>query len=208
MTGKSRFLSAIIFFVVGIILIVMHDRVDLMKWIVVILGIGLILPGLINVAVSAFSKKAERESLEGASHKSAYVTGLVISVFCIALGVAMLIAPDFFAGVMAYLFAAILIAVGVFHILTVGYLAKPYVMPFYFYVVPVLLVAAGVVILFTGVRGLNSIVLLIVGIGLVCSAVNSLLEYVGTHPVKRLDAGEKPSESGERHPDENEAVAG
>lgn len=205
MTGKSRFLSAIIFFVVGIILIVMHDRVDLMKWIVVILGIGLILPGLINVAVSAFSSKAEKESEAGSAHKSAYVTGLVISVFCIALGVAMLIAPSFFAGVMAYLFAAILIAVGVFHILTVGYLARPYVMPFYFYVVPVLLIAAGAVILFTGVRGLNSIVLLIVGIGLVCSAANSLLEYVGTHPVKCLAAEEKPHEI-EHHHEEKETV--
>lgn len=96
----------------------------------------------------------------------------------------MLIQPTFFVGLLAYIFAALLILYGIFHIIVIGFWAKPIVLPMWFYVIPVLMIVAGVVLLCTSVRTLNSAVVLITGIALVASAVNSLLEMVSMSPAR------------------------
>ena len=85
--------------------------------------------------------------------------------------------PTFFAGLLAFMFGGILVLYGIYHIVLMSYWLRPAVFPFWFYIIPVLMLASGIVILCTGVRAMNSVVVLITGIALVASAVNSMLEY-------------------------------
>lgn len=204
MRGKTGFLTALIFLAAGIVLIVVHDKERVMDGIVTFLGIVFIVPAVINILVSAFSRRREKTAERGRRADLAYVGMLVVSVFGIALGVAMLVATEFFAGVIVYVFAALLIAAGVYHVLAVSVLSRPFMLPPYFYVIPVLMIAAGCVILFAPtVQSATKVVVLITGIAFVASSVNTMLEYVGTHPSGRSDrllessSTEKPLESGQ-----------
>ena len=52
--------------------------------------------------------------------------------------------------------------------------------PFYFYIIPILMVATGIIILCTSLRDINTVVVLVTGIALVASSFNSIMEYIGT----------------------------
>ncbi len=98
----------------------------------------------------------------------------------------MVVEPGFFVGLIAYLFAAVLILYGIYEIVLMAWLSKPFAMPFGFYIIPVVLIAAGVVILCTTVRTMNAVVVLLTGILLVCAALNwALQRMLVTSPSKR-----------------------
>ena len=179
MKSGNNWLTIIIVFVVGGLLIVWHARVDILSWIVVAVGLMLVIPGLYSL-ISAMVRKKD----DGQINYSASSASIVASVGAMALGAWMLIQPTFFVGLLAYIFAALLILYGIFHIIVIGFWAKPIVLPMWFYVIPVLMIVAGVVLLCTSVRTLNSAVVLITGIALVASAVNSLLEMVSMSPAR------------------------
>lgn len=175
----NNWLTIIIVFVVGVLLIVWHSRVDILSWIVVAVGLMLVIPGLYSL-ISAMVRKKD----DGQISHSASSASIVAGVGAMALGVWMLIQPTFFVGMLAYIFAALLILYGIFHIIMIGFWAKPIVLPMWFYVIPVLMIVAGVALLFTSVRTLNSVVVIITGVSLVASAVNSLLEMVSMSPAR------------------------
>ena len=159
---SNNWLTALIVMLVGILLIVWHQRVDVLNWIVLAVGIMLIVPGLYS-CISALVRK---------------------SLGAIALGVWMVVSPAFFVGLLAYIFGAILILYGIFHIIVVAVWSRPFILPWWFYLIPVLMIIAGVVILCTDVRTINSAVVLITGIALVASSVNSVLEISATNPAR------------------------
>lgn len=180
MKSNNWFTIAVVF-VVGVLLIIWHSRVDILSWVVTLVGIMLIIPSLYNFIRQLSARKAGRESRGGES------AGLVTSIGCMALGIWMVITPGFFVGVIAYVFAALLILYGIYHILVLAVWSRPFVMPGWFYIIPVLMIIAGVALLCTSVRTLNNVVVLVTGIALVASALNSILEYVGTHPGERRE---------------------
>ena len=96
------------------------------------------------------------------------------------LGLLMCIFPAEFAKFFVYVFAALLIIFGVFHIVDLASWNKSVKFPFFFYIIPILMVAAGIVILCTPLSGINEVVVLITGIALTASSFNSIMEYFGT----------------------------
>lgn len=189
MKSGSNWLTIIIVFVVGILLIVWHGRIDILSWIVIAVGLMLVIPGLYSL-ISAMVRKKE----DGKINYSASSASIVASVGALALGVWMIVNPGFFVGLLAYIFAAILILYGIYHIIVIGFWAKPIIMPGWFYIIPVLMIIAGVVLLCTSVRTLNSVVVLITGIALVASAVNSMLETVSMTPTRMKQIEQHPTE--------------
>lgn len=192
MKSGSNWLTIIIVFVVGILLIVWHQRIDILSWIVIAVGLMLVIPGLYSL-ISAMVRKKEDEKI----NYSASSASIVASVGALALGVWMIVKPAFFVGLLAYIFAAILILYGIYHIIVIGFWAKPIIMPGWFYIIPVLMIIAGVVLLCTSVRTLNSVVVLITGIALVASAVNSMLETVSMTPRRMKQVEQHPTDSQE-----------
>ena len=177
----NNWVTALIVMIVGILLVVWHQRIDVLNWIVIAVGLMLIIPGLYSF-ISARVRKGGKTK-EQVEYSAASST-IVASLGAIALGIWMLVTPGFFVGLLAYIFGAILVLYGIFHIVFIGFWSKPYVLPFWFYIIPVLMIIAGVVILCTSVRTINSAVVLITGIALICSSVNTIMELACTNPVK------------------------
>ena len=182
MKTANNWLTTIIVFIVGVLLIVWHGRLDVLQWIVMAVGLMLVIPG----AYSFISAIARRSHVQG--EYSAASSTIVASLGALALGIWMLVTPAFFVGLLAYIFGAILFLYGIFHIVVIRFWSSPYVLPWWFYVIPVLMIVAGVVILCSSVRDMDSAVVLIMGISLVASSINSVLEHVSTHPSRTRDA--------------------
>lgn len=173
----NNWLTILVVFVAGILLIAWHSRIDILQWVVVLAGITLIVPALYSFII-ALGRRRRGEGDE--MRRTARTSTLWTSVAAIALGVWMVVNPSFFAGLLAYMFGAVLILYGIYHIVLMTYWLRPAVFPFWFYIIPVLMLASGIVILSTSVREMNSVVVLITGIALVASAVNSMLEFTAS----------------------------
>ena len=167
MNAKSTTLTAVIFFIAGILLIIFNEHVNLLAWVSIIVGVTFIIPSAYSLYVSltANGDNTTKKQLS------------IISIGGLVLGMCMCIFPNVFAGIFVYLFAALLIIGGIYHILIISYMNRPLVLPAYLYIIPALMIVAGVIILFTSLREINSAVVIITGIALVLSAVNTLLEY-------------------------------
>lgn len=187
MKKSNNWLTTLIVFVVGVLLIVWHQRADVLSWIVMAVGLMLVIPGIYSL-ISAMVRKNDSEQM---AH-SASTSSILASVGALALGIWMTVNPSFFVGLLAYIFGALLVLYGIFHIVTIGFFSKPFVMPGWLYVIPALMIVAGVVILCTSVRTINSVVVLITGITLVASAVNSLCELVATNPARIKETNQLP----------------
>ena len=187
MKTGNNWLTILIVFVVGVLLIVWHQRVDILSWIVMAVGLMLIIPSLYSLISALVRKKDEANITHSASSST-----IIASVGALALGIWMVVTPGFFVGLLAYIFGAILILYGIFHIVTIGFWARPFVLPGWMYIIPVLMIGAGVVILCTSVRTIQSTVVLITGIALVASAVNSLCESVATNPARVRESNQLP----------------
>ena len=185
----SSWLTIVITAAVGILFIIWHARLDLLSWIVVAMGILLILPGAYNI-ITSFTKSAptaDGSTSRAVERRGSAVSSTIASDCTVALGIWMLIQPDFFVELLAYLFAVLLIVYGIYQILVVAYFSRPYAMPWFFYIVPAILVATGVVILCTSVHTMNSVVVLLTGILLLLSAINWALENMTLYPVRMRD---------------------
>lgn len=183
----SHWLTILVVFIAGILLIAWHSRIDILQWVVILVGLTLVIPALYSFII-ALGRKRRGEGETTA--RTARTSTLWSSIAAIALGLWMVINPSFFAGLLAYIFGAVLVLYGIYHIVLMAYWLKPMVFPFWFYIVPVLMIGAGIVLLTTTVRDMNSAVVLITGIALVASAVNSMLEYSASYSAARNTPGE------------------
>lgn len=181
-TSGSNWFTTLVVFVAGVLLIAWHSRIDILQWVVILVGITLIVPALYSFII-ALGRRRRGEGDQ--TVRTARTSTLWASIASIALGVWMVVNPSFFAGLLAYIFGGILILYGIYHIVLMSYWLRPLVFPFWFYIIPVLMIAGGIVILCTSVREMNSVVVLITGIALVASAVNSMFEYSASYSAKR-----------------------
>lgn len=175
MKSPNNWFSALVMCVIGVILIVMHNRVDVLSTIIVILGIALILPAIFSICKLGFRRKDEVE-------RPVSVSVVVSSLAACALGIWMVFQPTFFAGFFTYFFAILLVVYGLFRIIMLLMLNRYFYTSFWLYVIPLLIMVAGIVILCTDIRTINEIVVLIMGISLVASAVNYVIESIATKP--------------------------
>ncbi|MCM1484492.1 MAG: DUF308 domain-containing protein [Muribaculaceae bacterium] len=178
---SSSWLTILITAIVGVLLIIWHQKLDVLSWVMIAVGVMFVVPSVYNL-IAAFAQRKRDTQLPATQGSTGRGSTVLASIGGIALGIWMIVNPGFFVGLTAYLFAIILIAYGVFQMLLVGYWSRPYKLPAFFYIVPILLIAGGVVILCTSVRTMNSVVVLVTGILLVASAINWALEISTTHP--------------------------
>lgn len=179
----NNWLTVAVMFVVGILLIVWHSRIDILQWIVIAVGVALIVPSVYSFIAALTRKRSERTAKEDSveiRHEglSAGTSSLWTAVAAAALGIWMLCDPTFFVGLLAYVFGAILILYGIYHIVFISYLSRPVRMPGWVYIIPCLMILSGLALIFTQVRTLNSVIVLVTGIAFVASSVNAVFEAV------------------------------
>lgn len=161
-SNNNQFLTAIIVGLVGLLLIIFEGRGDLLRWIAILIGIMFIVPG-------AFVLTGELRCPADQRSDSA----VVASAGCLALGVCMCVVPGVFVGIFIYLFAFMLILGGVYQIIFISRMTG---LGGTFYIIPVVLALTGIVMLCAGAERDASVIVLIMGIGMVLYSVNTLFE--------------------------------
>lgn len=186
MNKKSGELTAnIIALVAGVVLILLHNRLMLLDYIVMLIGIILILPSVF-VIFSYF--KTRNDGLPNAGG----ILAVIISFLAITVGIVMLSKPVIFVGLLTYFLAALLLCFGLYHIIYMASSYRIYKFPLWYYILPVLIFVAGIVILVTDLAKIQSTVVLITGIALVLFAVHSV---VTSYPLRKsLKSEEKEEE--------------
>jgi len=163
MKGLSySFLRAICALVIGLILVMFPDRAG--DYLVITIGVVFLIPSLIGIT-GYFVQPAEarlRFPVEG--------------VGSLLFGLWLIIMPDFFVNLLTFVLGFILVMGGVQQIASLFAARRWMSVPAGFYVVPVLILLAGLVALFnpTGVR---STAFVIIGVGGLVYAAAELLNW-------------------------------
>lgn len=181
MKSKLPLLSNVFVFIVGLLLVVLHNRAAILEMIIIIIGIMFIVPSCLAL-IALFARK-EKRMMSG-------VAGVPI-VGGLILGIALVTAPQFFVGFTAYTFAIVLILGAVYKLWALLSWSRRVHFPIGCYIIPTLTLAAGIVILSTDVLRIESVLVLVTGISFMAYAINSLLEYlVYRHFLKQQAAAE------------------
>lgn len=179
MNSKSNIITSIFLLVAGILLIILHDRVNIIGGIVTIVGLLFILPSLYNL-ITLFIKATDEKK-----NNNAKTAGVISSIGALCLGICMVAVPDFFVSALVYLFAGLLVIGGLYQLLLIAYASKPLRAPWWMYILPSLAAIAGIVLLVTDIHTIEKLVVLITGISFTAVALNSLLVYIGVRSVSR-----------------------
>ncbi|MCH5214043.1 MAG: DUF308 domain-containing protein [Muribaculaceae bacterium] len=184
------YLSAL---VIGIILLALHEQVNLLKGIVIAIGVLITVPSAIMFLSPFFSRK----NSEGLGYAS-WLTVLVAAAGLV-LGIWMLVMPSFFETAMIYTLGVILILVGAAQVVFIFNASRPYGANPLWYCVPVLVIAGGFIVLFIGPKGVNSWATITTGILLIVYSANGLSALGRECKVdrERKQLGESDSDTGE-----------
>ncbi|MGI6792880.1 HdeD family acid-resistance protein [Bacteroides sp. KG68] len=163
MRGLSySFLRAICALVIGLILVMFPDRAG--DYFVITIGVVLLVPSLITI-IGYFVQPAEarpRFPIEG--------------VGSLLFGAWLIIMPDFFTNLLTFLLGFILVMGGVQQIASLSAARRWMSVPRGFYVVPVLILLAGLIALFNPM-GVRSTAFIIIGVSSLVYAVSEFLNW-------------------------------
>ena len=107
----------------------------------------------------------------------------------------MIVWPAPFAGVFVYVLAAVLLITGFCQIWVLAVDYKPYAMPLWLYILPVLIFITGVVMICSPLRDIEAAFTLMAGIAMVAAAANGLFIYLAAYnSAKPLREAEKQAE--------------
>lgn len=142
------------------------------------MGIAFIIPSAVNLVLMLTRQKGKSSQTQrGMMERAMLAYGVVASLGGIGLGVWMVVSPETLIGIVVYLFAAMMIIAGLYNVIMLSLGHRPVRFPLWMYIMPVLTVAAGVVILCTDVKSIESTVVLMTGIAVTAFAVNRFFEH-------------------------------
>lgn len=172
MDKKSYLLTPIIILIVGIALIVMHSQIDVIRWIVILIGCALLIPAVFNLIWILLRRRRTgsdiREANDGSSIAVSIITGL--------LGIWIVCMPDFFAAFIVYLFAALLVFLAIIDVVLMIKASSPVRPPFWFYIVPIAMIVVAILLLASPLGTINATIVLVTGIAMTASGLNRLVE--------------------------------
>ena len=170
MKKTSSLITYLAALVIGIILLALHEQVQLVKGIVIAMGILITVPSAIMFFSSFFKGRLSSEG------RGAYPAWYTVLVACagLVLGIWMLVMPGFFEVVVPYTMGVVLILVGAAQLVFLFIASRPYGPNPLWYCVPVLSIAGGFILFFIGPQGLNTWATITAGIVLIAVAANGL----------------------------------
>lgn len=164
LTNVFTYLAAI---AIGVLLLIFHAAASMLSWIVIVIGIVILVPSLFMLVKSFFGPKNE----EGKRPAPLWYL-IVVCVAGLALGLWMLINPEFFIRITVYTLAAVLILSGIAGIVFVVQASRPGKANKWWYLIPVATIVGGLVLIFLGATAVGQIANLVTGILLVVYGVN------------------------------------
>lgn len=183
---KGSLYSAILALVAGIFMVV-YSNVTL-RTIVLVVGIMFIASAVFNLAYEFSRKRADK--------KSTSLTAVVASFGAAVLGIIMVLTPIGMVNLIIYLFAASIILLGLYEICAMAFMYRPVTFPFWFFILPSLLVICGVVICILGAEKVGEVMVIITGISLIVYAASTFINIIGLVSYRRA-INKKAAESAE-----------
>lgn len=171
MEKKTSIVAPLIVLALGIVMICLFNA-NVIPWIITAIGIVTIVLAVYNI-ICAIVRRSRH--VPGAANDAAIIT---ISLIALALGIWVVSAPLFFESVMVFVFAIALVAIAVNDVAFMVRYTAPQRLPFGFYVIPILMVAAAVILVCTPIRYINSTVVLVSGIAMTLAAVNRIIDVI------------------------------
>ena len=190
MKGKSYITTYLSALVIGILLLLFHDREALYNTVVLVTGVLILIPSLV-LLIAELVRKHPQDKETGYAATLKW-TSIVASVAGIAFGIWMISNPAFFVHAIIYTLGAILILVGIIQIASIYMAARPLRPALGWFIVPLLTLLAGVVIIVLGPDKVAAAAGLLTGIMLVVYAANGLASAGReAKEVKKLESTEK-----------------
>lgn len=177
MSERTNLWINIFVLLAGVVLIYMHNDISLLNWMVIIIGIMCAIPGAIGV-ISGISRSSSRRA-GGLSIPS--------SLAMLVVGIIMILCPTPFVAIFVYVLAALLIICGLVQIWGLAVDFRPYNMPLWLYILPVLVAATGVVVICSPLRDVETTFTLVAGIAMVVSAINGLFIALTVYNSNRMN---------------------
>lgn len=170
MKNRNYIITYVSTLVIGILLLIYHDRSELYNTVVIAIGVLIALPSMVLLMTEIFRKKPQGISQGYAS--TLKTISIVASLAGVAFGIWMISNPGFFVKAIIYTLGAILILVGVIQIFNIYIGSRPLRPSGLWFIIPILSLLAGVVIIVLGPEKVSSCAGLIAGITLVVYAAN------------------------------------
>ncbi len=178
MKGKNYLITYISALIIGILLLIYHDKAALYNTLVLAIGVLIAVPSLVLIIIElcrrkpdAEEKKTESRMLRTQEAATNWAT-VIAGVAGLALGIWMLCSPGFFIKAIIYTLGAILVLSGGVQIVAIYSASKPLKPLMLWFIIPILTLVAGLVIILLGPDKVASIAGLIAGIAFVVYAAN------------------------------------
>lgn len=169
MKKSASLITYISALVIGILLLALHEKVELVKGMVIAMGVLITIPS----AIMFFSSFISKKNVDGSVSYPAWYT-VVVACAGLVLGIWMLVMPGAFESWMVYTLGVILILVGAAQIVFFYNASRPFGANPLWYCVPVLAIAGGFIIIFLGPIGMNTWATIVAGVTLIVYAVNGI----------------------------------
>lgn len=163
-TGILTYIAAL---VIGVLLLVFHAEAALLKGIIIAIGALVAVPSAVMLARGFIPKK-----MEDGEKVALPWYGIVAAFAGLAFGIWMLCNPAFFINFTVYTLGLVVIFAGVYGIIYVVQVSRPYRPRIGWYAVPAVMIAVGVVMMIFGAQLLGSAANILAGILLVIYGVN------------------------------------
>ena len=181
MKKSASLIAYIAALVIGIILLSLHEQVNLLRDVVIAIGVLITVPSAVMFISALIGKKDEY----GNRVFPAWYT-IIVAIAGLVLGIWMLSKPAWFENWMVYTLGVVLILVGAAQITFIYSASKPYGANPWWYCVPILVLAGGFIICFIGPEGLNTWAAITTGILLIVYAANGLASLGRECKVEKL----------------------
>ncbi len=158
------FLRSIAAFVIGLVLVLFPEEAS--DYFVITIGVVFLVPSLISL-IGYYSNNAEERQL----HRFP-----IEALGSLLFGLWLVIAPGFFADLLTYVLAFILIMGGVHQVASLMLARRWTSVAAGYYIFPILILLAGLLALFNP-TGIRSTAFIIIGVTSICYALNELFNW-------------------------------
>lgn len=141
MSNKGNVLISFVILVLGGVFIWLYDRDMLPRSIVLLCGLAFVVPAVLSLLSTFFTGKNSRRG------SAMRIIQMVCGVGGLGLGLCIMLMPDVFRPLLFYPFGALMIVGGLFQVFQLSNRNRPTNYPGWLYVVPILVLAAGIVTL-------------------------------------------------------------
>ncbi len=172
---KGSLWSAILTLIVGIVMVSFSNIT--LRTVVLTVGLMFIATAVFNLAYE-FSRKR-------AASKTTSMPSVIASVGAGVLGIVMVLMPIGMVNIIIYLFAAAIILLGVYEICALAFMYRPVTFPFWFFILPSLMVICGLVICILGAERVGELTIIVTGVALIVYSVSTFMNIIGLISYRR-----------------------